>query len=1445
MTNMYLMKAKRMIGVLLSLVMVLSMIPAATAAAEAPEGNLVASYDMSLTDDKRALKDVSGNGYDAALSTKVTAGDFSDGAWTLNGLKEKYAKLPLGVITEEEFTIEVQAAVRGVTAQFLWVLGATEGTYPIPRNYLFLNPKNGEKNTRGKMMAAIKNDSGEVRFDTDNMPGLARDKYYNIVMTSEKGVLKLYVDGQLVNTLSHNYSDAMVDILAGNGIDTLGFIGRSVYTEDSGFAGKIRKFNIYDYTLSAEEVAQKHDESPVSVLEHLVIPGADDIRGNITLPEVYDGVEVTWEEVTDTGIVTLTSQENEDYDDTPAGVVTRQDEDTAVTLKASVKEGETVVSKEFNLTVKARPAEVTDEDYTGYLMAYFAGDGTTTEQVFFASSQDGMSWETLNNGFAIHNSTAGKFGTRDPYIARSPEGDKFYLIATDLTIAGINWDWGGAQDSGSQNIMVWESTDLVNWSEQRMVEISAGLDAGCTWAPEFFYDEMTGEYLIFWASKTAGDRYNQHRLYYVKTRDFQTFTEPEIMIERGQTTASVIDTTIVQHDGYYYRYSKNEGHSTIFLEKGTTLLGEFELLSQNIGIGGVEGPSVFKFNSKDSGGADKWCLLLDEYGSKNNQPAVRYYPTIMENLEDYQSYSKPETSEYSMPSPKACHGSVINLTTAEYEAVMDAYTLPVTYAATYVGEVPTTLPAAVSRTGKDGNEETIAVTWDNTLTGADFSELFDIVEVKGMAEGRPVYCYVEVVPHAPQYFIDCIADGETSSAYEAVAALAASSGSGLLNEVTDKAYTPSSKWGRSGTSAISSYGSSGLYDKYVSGHYFNDNSTGTTLTYTLDLEAGKYSLIAGLNTWWPGSARTLRATLTYGNTTDTIGTYTLNTTTPRRITDSNYTFTLDAPATVDFKLIATTNQAPTMSWLSVSEYLETEDIDLSASELEIGIGRRSTLQALFTPEFPSNSDVTWSTSDSTKVTVDDGVIRGVGFGEATITATASNNKSASCVVKVITDVSKINLSSKELNMEIGDEELLTGTVLPQDATHRSLAWETTDSSVAEVTDGLVTAKGTGSAFIRATAHNGKRVSTKVNVAVPVESVVLSADKISLSPGEQETLVSTILPDAANQTLTWTSSDSSVAEVTDGVIRAKKPGSAVITATAYNGISAQCTVTVKEISVPANLKLEGSGTNAVKLSWTKANNADGYEVWYATASNGTYSMAASTAQLTCTHTGLQAGGTYYYKVRAYKTVDGNKVYSAYTSAASISLTASVPAPTKVKTASAGATSIQVSWTKASGVNGYEIYRASSANGSYQSVGTVNSSKASFTNKNLTKGKTYYYKVRAYQTVNGTKVYSEYTKAVKRKAALAKPANVKVKKSGKTAAKISWKKAAGATKYEIYRSTSKKGKFKKVKTLNSKKKSFTNKKLAAGKTYYYKIKAVQKVGKKTYRSAFSARKSVKLK
>ena len=122
-----------------------------------------------------------------------------------------------------------------------------------------------------------------------------------------------------------------------------------------------------------------------------------------------------------------------------------------------------------------------------------------SEQIYFAISPDGRHWSALNGSQPVLVSTLGEKGVRDPYLLRSADGKKFYLIATDLSI-NLNGDWGRATNAGSKSIVIWDSTDLVHWSEPRLVKVAPD-DAGCTWAPEAVYDEGKKAYLTFWASR--------------------------------------------------------------------------------------------------------------------------------------------------------------------------------------------------------------------------------------------------------------------------------------------------------------------------------------------------------------------------------------------------------------------------------------------------------------------------------------------------------------------------------------------------------------------------------------------------------------------------------------------------------------------------------------------------------------------------------------------------------------------------------------------------------------------------------------------------------------------------------------------------------------------------------------------------------------------------------
>lgn len=178
------------------------------------------------------------------------------------------------------------------------------------------------------------------------------------------------------------------------------------------------------------------------------------------------------------------------------------------------------------------------------------------------------------------------------------------------------------------------------------------------------------------------------------------------------------------------------------------------------------------------------------------------------------------------------------------------------------------------------------------------------------------------------------------------------------------------------------------------------------------------------------------------------------------------------------------------------------------------------------------------------------------------------------------------------------------------------------------------------------------------------------------------------------------------------------------------------------AVPSSLTAAATSYNSIQVRWSAAGGASGYEVYRALSSTGSYSLVSRTTATSYSNTGLTTGKIYYYKVRAYKTVGKTRVYGSY---APVVNAKSVPAvPGSVKAVSASSSSINVSWSGVTGASGYEVHRAGTSNGTYSLVSNVTSTSA--TNTNLSAATTYYYKVRAYRTVSGVKVYSNFSSPI---------------------------------------------------------------------------------------------------
>lgn len=163
-------------------------------------------------------------------------------------------------------------------------------------------------------------------------------------------------------------------------------------------------------------------------------------------------------------------------------------------------------------------------------------------------------------------------------------------------------------------------------------------------------------------------------------------------------------------------------------------------------------------------------------------------------------------------------------------------------------------------------------------------------------------------------------------------------------------------------------------------------------------------------------------------------------------------------------------------------------------------------------------------------------------------------------------------------------------------------------------------------------------------------------------------------------------------------------------------------------------------------------------------------------------------------------------------------------------------LTLKWRKSANAQGYFIYRSTSKNGPYTRVKIIkNVDATSWKNTGLTCGKTYYYKIRAYRQAGAKKKYSGYTAI---KSCKTKPATPSVSSvAGKKRVTVKWKKVAGATRYVVYRATAKNGKYKKIATLKSNRRSYANTKLKSKKAYYYKVRAYRTVKGKNYYSNYS--------
>lgn len=302
----------------------------------------------------------------------------------------------------------------------------------------------------------------------------------------------------------------------------------------------------------------------------------------------------------------------------------------------------------------------------GYLLVHFIEDPDShTEKIYYSLSvgDDPLRWQRL--GGPLLESTLGTTGIRDPHVVRGP--DRFYMVATDLRV----WrpegpDWFSYRHRGSRDILVWESRDLLDWSEPWLLRV-APEGAGMAWAPESVYDAGSGDYLLFWSSGLAadGDRdagsTGPSRIMVARTRDFRSVGEAQTYL---QLPTGVIDQTVHVTPTGVHRFAKHDDDAPeslhVFHQRGSGIFSDdFVTLAHGIGqdiAPHLEGPLMFQHHHED-----RWYLWLDRY-TVTPQGYQAFTTT------DLESGAWERVPELELPAGTK-HGVVVPLRRDEYDAI--------------------------------------------------------------------------------------------------------------------------------------------------------------------------------------------------------------------------------------------------------------------------------------------------------------------------------------------------------------------------------------------------------------------------------------------------------------------------------------------------------------------------------------------------------------------------------------------------------------------------------------------------------------------------------------------------------------------------------------------------------------------------------------------------------
>ncbi|MBQ3518555.1 MAG: glycoside hydrolase family 43 protein [Clostridia bacterium] len=300
-----------------------------------------------------------------------------------------------------------------------------------------------------------------------------------------------------------------------------------------------------------------------------------------------------------------------------------------------------------------------------YLFAHFKEKLTPDgEQVYFSISKDGLNWEEVNGGNPILTAKLGEKGCRDITVMRLHTGG-FVVLTTDLCIVyrmdeNHNVNWKEVNSTGSKCLRLWETEDLVHFSDEKLIHMGRD-DFGCLWAPEIFFDEINEEYLIHWGSTLAEDNFTHMSIFCCTTKDFETFSEPKLYFTKNN---EILDSHITKIGDTYHLFYKNADHPPMNMHATSdNLYGPFvhdekfeQFMAEMGNAGAYEGPTTYILPD------GRWCLMLDFFGCEKEK--MGYVPFISETpgVAEFERRADLVSFPYGFK-----HGGAIEITDEEYE----------------------------------------------------------------------------------------------------------------------------------------------------------------------------------------------------------------------------------------------------------------------------------------------------------------------------------------------------------------------------------------------------------------------------------------------------------------------------------------------------------------------------------------------------------------------------------------------------------------------------------------------------------------------------------------------------------------------------------------------------------------------------------------------------------